>query len=84
MSLNIKNPETFRLAHQLAELTGESVTGAVTVSIRDRLDRLQRTEVHGVAERLLEIGRDTAARLPEDVRTVEHGDLLYDDVGLPR
>jgi antitoxin VapB len=84
MSLNIKNPETFRLAHQLAELSGESVTAAVTVAIRDRLERLQRSEAHGVAERLLEIGRDTAARLPEDVRAVEHGDLLYDETGLPR
>lgn len=84
MSLNIKNPETFRLAHQLAELTGESVTGAVTVSVRERLERLQGRESRGVAERLLEIGRDTAARLPADMRTVEHGDLLYDESGLPR
>ena len=84
MSLNIKNPETFRLAHQLAELTGETVTGAVTVSVRERLERLQRSDEPGVAERLLQIGRDTAARLPAEMREVEHGDLLYDESGLPR
>lgn len=27
MSLNIKREETYRLAHELAQLTGESVTG---------------------------------------------------------
>jgi antitoxin VapB len=83
MGLNIKNPETFRLAHELAELTGESVTGAVTVSVRERLERLRRAEEPGLAGRLLEIGRDTAARLPAELRTVDHADLLYDESGLP-
>jgi antitoxin VapB len=83
MGLNIKNPETFRLAHELAELTGESVTGAVTVSVRERLERLRRAGEPGVAGRLLEIGRDTAARLPAELRTVDHADLLYDESGLP-
>jgi len=31
-----------------------------------------------------EIGRDTAARLPDELRSIDHGELLYDDVGLPR
>ena len=39
MSLNIKNEETYRLAHELAELTGESVTTAVTEAVRERLER---------------------------------------------
>jgi antitoxin VapB len=38
----------------------------------------------GLAERLLSLGRDCAARLKEPYRTVEHGDLLYDERGLPR
>ena len=74
MSLNIKNPEAFRLAHELAELTGESVTGAVTASVRERLEREQRARQPGMAERLLGIGRDTAARLPEDLRRADHDD----------
>ena len=45
MSLNIKNDETCRLARELASLTGETVTGAVTVALRDRLVRERR--VHG-------------------------------------
>ena len=83
MSLNIKNPETYQLAHRLAELTGETVTRAVTISVRERLERLQRSDELTVADRLLEIGRDTAARLPPGLRGVDHGELLYDESGLP-
>ena len=42
MSLNIKNEETCRLASELAELTGETKTGAITVALRERLEREQR------------------------------------------
>jgi len=37
-----------------------------------------------MAERLLAIGRETAARLPEPNRSIDHGDLLYDEKGLPK
>ena len=37
MSLNIKNEETYRLAQELAQLTGESMTAAVTEAVRERL-----------------------------------------------
>ena len=39
MSLNIKNAETCRLASELAQLTGETMTGAITVALRERLER---------------------------------------------
>ena len=39
MSLNIKNEETCRLAAELARLTGETKTGAITVALRERLER---------------------------------------------
>ena len=39
MSLNIKNEETCRLARELADLTGETMTGAITVALRERLER---------------------------------------------
>ena len=39
MSLNIKNEETHRLAAQLAELTGETMTTAVTLALKERLER---------------------------------------------
>ncbi len=84
MSLNIKSEEAHRLARELADLTGESMTGAVTEAVRERLDQVRSARGSGLASRLLEIGRDCALHLKEPFRSAEHGDLLYDDRGLPR
>ena len=84
MSLNIKNEETHRLARELAALTGESVTAAITVAVQERLERLRDNRQPDLAERLLAIGRDCAAHLSEPYRSVDHGELLYDERGLPR
>lgn len=42
MALNIRNAEAEQLAEALARLTGETKTRAVTVALRDRLNRLRR------------------------------------------
>ena len=82
MSLNIKNEEAHRLARRLARLTGESLTDAVTRALRERLERVEAQS--DLARQLLEIGRDCAGCLDERDRTIAHGDLLYDERGLPR
>jgi antitoxin VapB len=84
MSLNIKNGETHRLAEELAKLTGESLTKAVTEAARERLNRIRRDQGVGLSDRLLRIGRDCAKRLREPYRSADHGELLYDERGLPR
>jgi antitoxin VapB len=84
MSLNIKNEDTHGLVRELARLTGESQTTAVDTAVRERLARIRRLRGAGLADRLLAIGADTADRMPERLRTAEHGDLLYDESGLPR
>ncbi len=86
MSMNIKSAEAHELARELASLTGESLTEAVTAAVRERLERVRQTDAHtrSRADVLLDIGRDTAPRLTEQTLTVEHGDLLYDEAGLPR
>jgi antitoxin VapB len=84
MSMNIKNEEAYRLARQLSKLTGESLTTAVTEALRERLDRLRREQDIDRAERLLLIGRDCAAHLKKRFRSIDHGDMLYDDRGLPK
>jgi antitoxin VapB len=84
MSLNIKSEEAHRLARELAAMTGESLTAAVTEALRERLDRLCKQQNGSLADRLLAIGEDCAARLKEPFRSIDHGDLLYDEHGLPR
>jgi antitoxin VapB len=84
MSLNLKNDEAHRLAQELSALTGESMTTAATVAMRERLQRLRGAKRVSMAERLLAIGRDCAPRLKGRYRKIEHGDLLYDHRGLPR
>jgi len=86
MSLNIKNKDAHKLAHQLARLTGESLTAAVTEAVRERLQRVQNKDKHAakLSDRLLEIGRDCALHLKEPFRSADHGDLLYNGKGLPK
>lgn len=72
------------MAQELARLTAESMTVAVTQTLRERLDRVRCERAVGLADRLLAIGKDCAAHLKEPFRTVDHGNLLYDQRGLPR
>ena len=82
--LNIKSQETHRLVQELARLTGESMTAAVTEAVRQRLDRVRRARGASLADRLVAIGKDCAAHLKEPFRSADHGHLLYDELGLPR
>jgi antitoxin VapB len=84
MSLNIKREKTYRLAHELAQLTGESVTAAVTTAVQERLERVRRQQGMSLADCLVEIGEDCAAHLKEPYRSIDHAELLYDEHGLPR
>ncbi len=85
MGLNIKNDETCLLARDLARLTGETMTGAITVALRERLAReRRRRDMDGRVDELLAIGRRCAESLEPGPSAIEHGDLLYDDQGLPR
>jgi len=84
MSLNIKNKEAHRLAQQLAKLTGESMATAVTEAVRERLERERAKSKKNVAERLMEIAKECGPRWKEPFRSIDHGDLLYDEKGLPK
>ena len=84
MTLNIRNAETDRLATELAQLTGQTKTKAVTAALRTHLERLrQERSGRTLADDLDEIGR-RCARLP--VRDGRPADEIvdYDELGLPR
>ena len=83
MALNIRNPETERLAETLARLTGETKTEAVTRALRDRLGRLRRERAkRRLADELNEIATHCAQLPVRDQRTPEEI-LGYDEHGLP-
>lgn len=84
MAMNIKNEEAQRLTQELAKLTGESMTAAITEAVRERLDRLHAEQGDGLASRLLKIGRKCAVHFEEPIRSIDHGEMLYDEKGLPR
>jgi antitoxin VapB len=69
MALNIKDPETERLADEVAELTGETKTRAVKVALDERLRRLKRRVVRrdraAALRRLLE--DEIWPQIPRDV-----------------
>ena len=81
MSLNIKNEETHRLVRQLAKVTGESMTAAVDKAVRERLERERGKSKKGMAEKLMRIGEECAARLKGPLKPMEIDDL-YDERGL--
>jgi antitoxin VapB len=84
MALNIRNAEAERLAAQLARLTGENKTEAVTKALRDRIARIT-SERRGrrLADELDDIARQCARRPVLDRRPADEV-LGYDDTGMPR
>lgn len=83
MAINIKNDETQRLTRELATLTGESVTTAVTVAVRERLDRVRRGELtpEERADKIVKLGQQIAAALGPNPMRIE--DLYDEETGLP-
>ena len=86
MSLNIKNPEAHALAARLAKKTGETLTDAVTIALRERLERLERTTERDEQryQALKALVKDSRGLWQESLLTIDHGDLLYDERGLPK
>ena len=83
MALSIKNIEVERLARELADRTGDSLTGVIQKALQERLDRLQferRNQV--LTGQLDEILRrvdempDIDSRTPDEI-------IGYDEDGLP-
>ena len=42
MALNIKNEKTCELARELADLTDDTMTGAITIALRERVEQIRR------------------------------------------
>lgn len=78
-TLNIKDPEVYRLAKELAERRHTSMTGVVRQALERALETERRASSDRV-RRMMEIAERSAAR-PEPFLT---DDDLYDEMGLPK
>jgi antitoxin VapB len=83
MQLNIKSDDAYALATELAALTGESLTAAVTEALRERLERERRVrEKAEKVERIMALAREIRAHMTEPVASSDT-DELYDQDGFP-
>jgi antitoxin VapB len=83
VALNIKDEGADRLARELAAETGESITVAVAVAVRERLERLRgAVPRERRRQELTEIAKRSAGRRARDRRSAEEI-LGYGPHGLP-
>lgn len=81
MPLYIANSEADALARELAEFTGETITDAVLVALRERLRRVREPDISVRLTRALAIADRAAAVIAK--RTTKVSEDLYDENGLP-
>ena len=84
MALSIKAPEADRLARQLAATTGESMTDAVIVAMRERLEReaRKRESKQQLIADMMAISEHCASLPVLDTRTDDEI-MGWDENGLP-
>jgi antitoxin VapB len=82
VSLNIKSPEAHKLAHAIAQATGQSMTRVVTDALRERLAQIEKRKGRASVEELLAIADRAAVHVQRPY--ADHAELLYDDNGLPK
>lgn len=83
MALSIKHPEADRLARELAAQTGETLTEAVVVALRERLTRERgRAQTTTLRDELAAI-RSRCAALPRADHRSADEIIGYDEHGLP-
>ena len=82
MSLNVKDPEAHRLAQAIARETGQSLTKVVVESLRERHAMIEKRNGKASLAELMAIAKRASRAVKRPY--VEHGQLLYDERGLPK
>ena len=79
MGINIKNAETERLIRELAALTGEGKTEAVTKAVREKLERLG---ADAVAAKRIKAMKEIADKMAPLMKDFDMEEFLYGEDGL--
>ena len=83
MPISIRNPLAEKLAREVAEKSGESITQAIIHSLEERLEHLQgRRQANSTEEEILRIS-ERCRRLPDLDQRSPEAILGYDERGLP-
>ena len=84
MALSIKNAETEKLARQVAQATGETITEAIQKALSERLERQHKQRQQRQTEARLEDIIQRLRALPVlDKRSADEI-IGYDEHGIPR
>jgi antitoxin VapB len=85
MALTFEDKKTDRLAREVADLTGETLTEAIRKALAERLERerLRRGKTVRLADRLMRLGRECAALPDYDTRSLDEI-VDYDQTGMWR
>jgi antitoxin VapB len=83
VQLNIKDPETVRLARELAGRTGKSVTETIRAAL-EREVREAELAARQRRSKFEEMIAGSRSLWKPDLLARDHDDLLYDEEGLPR
>lgn len=85
MALSIRNPETDRLARELADATGETITEAISNALKERLERVRPAQSEEDIERKMAEARALIDEFQKHfVGPVVSDDEIYDEFGDPR
>ncbi len=79
MALSIKTKEADTLARELARVTGESMTQAVTIALRERLARERASREPGLADRLMAFAEEVGPEFDPKPITKEEWDRASGD-----
>ena len=82
MGINVKRADVVAAVQELAKVQGTSLTDAIGDAVRCKLDQINHRK--GLASRLRKIALETGPKFREPWSTVDHGELLYDELGLPK
>lgn len=82
MALNIKDEAAIAELRRLSELTGQSMSKEIVVSVHERLQRVEAAGDQKL-ERLMRLAESSAKLWPDDMRPGDPSAGLYDDHGMP-
>ena len=84
MALNIKNQETCDLARELAELTDDTMTGAITSVLRERVEQIKRErDREALLRNVRSIAERCVARMGPGPSPDEIIEKMYGEFGEP-